>query len=227
MAEKGVKRIAVFIDAENVSANYADTLFAEIEKRGRIDFCRAFGNFSTGLLSTWQEKIKERNFSIFQQDAVSNFKNAADIALVIGAMDLLHWKRADVFYVVSKDGDFTPLAKRIRKAGCSVIGVGPKGGSVAFQKACDEYLLLECEQQRGPKSAPIKKYIMPLQKVNKVLDRLTAQNGWFALTDVGRELTKIGVNYREYGHKTLPEALKTLSGFVIEKNGTSSRMRPK
>ena len=43
--------------------------------------------------------------------------NAADIALVIDAMDLMYRERLDGFCLVSSDSDFTRLAQRLREGG--------------------------------------------------------------------------------------------------------------
>lgn len=51
-------------------------------------------------------------------------KNAADIALVIAAMDLLHGGGIEGFAIVSSDTDFVRLATRIREAGLPVLGLG-------------------------------------------------------------------------------------------------------
>ena len=48
-----------------------------------------------------------------EQVAFSKGKNATDIAMVIGAMDLLHDRSVEAFALVSSDADFTPLAMRL------------------------------------------------------------------------------------------------------------------
>lgn len=153
MANNALKRIAVFIDAENIPANYARALFAEIAKRGEISFCRAYGDFNAERMKAWVAKLKEFKISAFQQDSVTDYKNAADIALVIGAMDIIHSGNYERFYIVSNDGDFTPLAKRIKTAGYDVIGFGMAQASNPFQSACNDYIFLSPCPMPPPKPA--------------------------------------------------------------------------
>ena len=148
------KRIAVFIDAENVPTNYVDSIFSELKKRGEISFCRAYGDFSAERMGQWVAASKKFGISVFQQDQVSNYKNAADIAMVIGVMDILHWKRAERYYLVSNDGDFTPLANRIKSAGFDVIGIGTNNASSAFQESCNDFIFLSKEVKQKAVPTP-------------------------------------------------------------------------
>ena len=59
-----------------------------------------------------------------QQPGHARGKNAADIALVIDAMDLMYRERLDGFVLVSSDSDFTRLAQRLREGGFAVYGFG-------------------------------------------------------------------------------------------------------
>ena len=58
------------------------------------------------------------------------------MAMVIGAMDLLRDESVDAFALVSSDADFTPLVRRLRKAGHPVYGFGNKDTPTAFREAC-------------------------------------------------------------------------------------------
>ncbi len=55
----------------------------------------------------------------------STHKNAADIQLVIDAVELIHSKPSlEVFAIVSGDGGFSCLAKKLHEYGKIVIGCG-------------------------------------------------------------------------------------------------------
>ncbi len=55
----------------------------------------------------------------------NNHKNAADIQLVIDAVELIHSKPSlEVFAIVSGDGGFSCLAKKLHEYGKIVIGCG-------------------------------------------------------------------------------------------------------
>lgn len=234
------KRIAVLIDAENVSANYADALFEEIAKRGEISFCRAYGDFSTDRMLAWTEKLSELNISSFQQDAVSNYKNAADIALVIGAMDLIHGKKAERFYLVTNDGDFTPLANKLKNTGHDVIGFGTSKASRAFQNACNDFVNLTPKSvqpernaktaEKVPSSAARSK--LSLAEAEEIIlleiQRCELTGGWAKMAELGSRLKAGDSNlvYKDIGYATLSKLLTNSSRFIAEPNHETPRVRP-
>jgi hypothetical protein len=70
-------------------------------------------------------------------------KNAADIRIVIDALELLHSEQNSFTHVllVSGDGDFTELIHRLRKQGKYVVGMGVSGTSAEFLvNACDKFI---------------------------------------------------------------------------------------
>lgn len=236
------KRIAVLIDAENISANYAEALFEEIAKRGKISFCRAYGDFNAERLRIWEEKFAELGISSFQQDTVSNYKNAADIALVIGAMDLLHWKRAERFYIVTNDGDFTPLANKLKSVGLDVIGVGTSKVSRAFQIACNDFVVLTPKSEnlkqratntdRRKEGSTVAPKELALAEIEEIILReiqhCELSDGWAKMGELGKRL-KAGtpkIIYKDFGYATLSKLLTKSSRFIAEPKHTTPRVRP-
>ena len=71
-----------------------------------------------------------------------NGKNGSDIALTIGAMELLQTQSAEMIVIVSSDSDFAPLAQKIVNAGRIAIGIGRENASEDLRKAFDRYLIL-------------------------------------------------------------------------------------
>ncbi len=120
------RRLAVLIDAENAQANLIPEIMAEIALLGVASVKRAYGDFTSGHLGKWKEVLIEHSIQGVQQFYLTTNKNAADIALVIDAMDLLHSRRFEGFCIVTSDSDFTRLATRIREEGLVVHGIGAK-----------------------------------------------------------------------------------------------------
>jgi hypothetical protein len=57
-------------------------------------------------------------------------KNAADIQIAVDAMEtLITHPDIGVYVLVSGDGDFTPLVRRLREFGKRVIGVGTENSA--------------------------------------------------------------------------------------------------
>lgn len=137
------KKIALFIDADNVSAKFGKQIFDALASRGEIFIRRIYGNWQKSILHGWNENILNFSLRPVQQTDFATGKNATDMSLTIDAMDVLHGGRAEVFALVSNDSDFTPLAIRLREGGMNVIGLGNAKVSNSFRFACNEFIDLE------------------------------------------------------------------------------------
>ena len=143
------KKFALLIDAENTSARYIETIINELKEYGTITYQRMYGDFTKFVLSDWNKKALEYAVVPIQQPRYSTAKNAADIMLVIDAMDILYQKNVDGFCIVSSDSDFTRLANRLRESGMIVIGMGNSKASKTFIKVCNEYKYLDKIAEEG------------------------------------------------------------------------------
>lgn len=133
-------RLAVLIDAENASARHARGVFEAAGRLGEATVRRIYGDFSNGRLASWSAAICEHSIVVCHQPTYARGKNAADIALVIDAMDLLmRRERLEGFVLVSSDSDFTRLAQRLREGGFAVCGVGESKTPRAFRAACHRF----------------------------------------------------------------------------------------
>ena len=142
LAPTGQARVAVLIDAENVSPRHARAVFEAAAKLGEATVRRIYGDFSNGRLSSWNASIREFAIVPCHQAPAAQGKNAADIALVIDAMDLMYRERLDGFALMSSDSDFTRLAQRLREGGFAVWGFGESKTPRAFRAACNGFEML-------------------------------------------------------------------------------------
>lgn len=138
-----LQKIALFIDAENVSSRYGKLIMKNLEKRGEVFIRRIYGNWEKNGLHKWNECILTYGMRTVHQIDFSSGKNANDMSLAIDAMDVLYKHAPTTFAIVSNDSDFTPLAVRLREYGVNVIGIGRDNSSVSFQKACNEFISLD------------------------------------------------------------------------------------
>ena len=125
--------IAILIDAENIDPVYAEQIFACAESRGTIVTREIYGTGTA--LNEWSVPIFRYALHTNMTLKPSRFKNCSDIALVIGAMDLLVERAAhgaatepsttvDAVVIASSDSDYSALALRLRTSGIQVIGMG-------------------------------------------------------------------------------------------------------
>ena len=137
------KKIALFIDADNVSAKFGKQIIDALSSRGEIFIRRVYGNWEKNTLHGWNECILNFSLRAVQQTDFVAGKNATDMSLTIDAMDVLYGGRANVFALVSNDSDFTPLAIRLREGGMNVVGLGNAHAANSFRAACSEFINLD------------------------------------------------------------------------------------
>ena len=135
----GRARLAVLIDAENASPRNARAVFEAAAKLGEATVRRIYGDFSNGRLVRWDAVVRSRAIVAHHQPSHGWGRNAADIALAVDAMDLMHRERLDGFVLVSSDSDFTRLAQRLREGGLTVYGFGESKTPRAFRAACHRF----------------------------------------------------------------------------------------
>ena len=137
------KKIALFIDADNISAKFGKQIIDTLESRGEIFIRRIYGNWEKISLHGWNECILNFSLRAVQQPDFAAGKNATDMSLTIDSMDVLYGGHAEIFALVSNDSDFTPLVIRLREGGMNVIGMGNEKASLSFRNACNEFIDLD------------------------------------------------------------------------------------
>ncbi|HEY3703694.1 MAG TPA: NYN domain-containing protein [Terracidiphilus sp.] len=215
-------RVAVLIDADNVNQSGIHSVFEQLHKAWNPTYRRAYGRGLTSRAETF------RRHGILPVEVVSNSpgKNAADIALLIDAMNELHARRVDAFCLVTGDGDFTRLAIAIRERGLPVLGFGGPTTPASLRAACTEFYAFE-----NPADSRAKKTRAAgtQRKANKpviVKDRgefklflrnLTDGNGKATFQRINHEACKRDANFsaRQYGARSLKGLIKDLAEFEV------------
>lgn len=223
-------RLAVLIDADNASVRHAQAIFEEIAKLGEANVRRIYGDFAGDRLKGWREVIQPLAIVPQQQFNYTTGKNAADITLVIDAMDLMHRGGLDGFCLVSSDSDFTRLAQRLREGGAIVYGFGAKKTPEAFRNACSRFIyvenLMEAEEEkasadsaRSSKKEPASKAV-PL--IRKAMEQAWDDEDWVDLGEVGRRLNHLAPDFdpRTYNCDKLVTVVEKTGKFQIERPKT-------
>lgn len=148
------KKMAMLIDADNISASQIRLIIQEVSKYGNIALKRAYGNWRKDALKSWIGALKQFGIKAVQQFDYITGKNTTDIALIIDAMCLLQRGIYDGFVIVSSDSDFTPLAIHLHEVGVFVMGVGEKKTHEAFRNGCDVFFVLPKEPASLPQIQP-------------------------------------------------------------------------
>ena len=171
------KKIALFIDADNIPAKYGKLIIESLQERGEIFIRRIYGNWEKNSLHSWNECILKYGLLAVQQMDFAVGKNATDMSLTIDAMDVLYQRQAEIFAIVSGDSDFTPLAVKLRERGVYVIGLSKEQASTSFRSACNEFVdlnSLDGDEHLNPQvdSADDKKVVAKKTSVAKKISEV-------------------------------------------------------
>ena len=232
-------KLAVLIDADNVSFANIKEMLEEISKNGTPTIKRIYADWTKPTLSGWKSVLLENAITPIQQYSYTTGKNSSDSALIIDAMDILYSEKVNGFCIVSSDSDFTRLATRLREAGMTVIGFGEKKTPKPFISACDKFIYLEIlkngllENNRTEKTTLKSKHKSePLSKVDaetiklitESVNDLADETGWTFLGSLGSYILKKKPDFdpRNYGFSKLLPLIKDINKFDIDERNTSS-----
>lgn len=137
------KRLALLIDADNISSKYIRTIVEEGSIEGVVTYKRIYGDWTKPNLEGWKNELLNYSINPIQQYAYTKGKNATDSAMIIDAMDILYTGNVDGFLLVSSDSDFTRLASRLKESGMVVIGMGKTQTPKPFVAACSKFKYLD------------------------------------------------------------------------------------
>ena len=197
--------ISILIDAENVNPVFAEQIFAKAEQLEDIDIrSEIYG--TAQALANWAPAILKYAINANLTVCASKGKNTSDIALVIGAMDLIDM--TDTFLVASSDSDFSTLALRIRKAHKRMIGLGTEKANPLWMQACSEFVtLIEQDNKEALR-----------QLVANEIAQHKDENGWAYLGDITLTLKKTipAFSPANYGFRSVTPLVVSL-GFEAEK----------
>jgi uncharacterized LabA/DUF88 family protein len=187
--------IAIFYDIENLLKGYNFSqelisnlslkeivnLISETNKLEKIAVQRAYANWSDPRLSSMRNEINELGIDPIQVFGFSrdHKKNAADIQLAIDAIDIAHIRpNIEVYVIVSGDGGFAALAKKLHEYGKTVIACAyPNMSNRILKAVCDEFIpLLDPEtinpERQNSKIIETNKYQVNDPKVVRLIPKI-------------------------------------------------------
>ncbi|WP_404711753.1 NYN domain-containing protein [Sphingomonas sp. MMS24-J13] len=239
------RRIALLIDADNVSHGHIAAMLAELSKYGTANIRRAYGDWGSSGLKGWRGKLLDFAIRPIQQFSYTTGKNATDIALVIDAMELLYTQKLDAFCIASSDGDFTPLIMQLKANGQDVYGFGERKTPSSFVNACTTFLYLdsiddgassvsveEQDAKQKPKAeskpkakagsvSPSKSLAMDAKLIailRGAVEAVAYDDGWASMAAAGSAAKRQApIDPRNYGAKNFPRLFEATGLFEIFK----------
>ncbi len=230
-------KLAVLIDADNVSYANIKEMLEEISKNGTPTIKRIYADWTKPTVSGWKNVLLENAITPIQQYSYTTGKNSSDSAMIIDAMDILYSEKVNGFCIVSSDSDFTRLATRLREAGMTVIGFGERKTPQPFISACDKFIYLEILKAPVAETESTKKQTTkpkqkeePLSKVDSKtiklitnsVNELADESGWTFLGNLGSYILKKKPDFdsRNYGFPKLLPLIKNINKFDIDERET-------
>ena len=182
-------QVAVFIDYDNIEISVEEAfgkgadvdwnrIFNYASQIGRVVLRRAYADWAEA--ASKQRQLLNMGVELIHVNSKRG-KNAADIRIVLDALELFYNERESFSHVllVSGDGDFTELVHRLRAHGKTVIGLGVSGTTADFLvSACDKFVYYdkwqgvnkfkkETPSNGGQKQPAAKQNNQPAQKQEK------------------------------------------------------------
>ena len=137
------RSLAVLIDGENTQQfRYIERVLAEATKHGNIVIRRIYGNWQE--TPAWNGCFKLHDVEPVQRPVYKDDQNAADIALIMDAVDIFNSGKVDGFCLAVSDGHFTGLAKYLREKKMFVSVMGSRNITAeSLKKECDVFMYVE------------------------------------------------------------------------------------
>lgn len=148
-----LKRIAVFIDAENISFQHYPKVQDHLRRIGTIACQRIYGDFSRTNLAGWKDVVLQYGIKTIHQYQVG--KNSADQELMMDAIEMVSGRTdIDCFCIVSSDADFGQLCLRLRNHGKRVIGFGEEKSKPVYRNYFSEFVVLTLPKVKSSQALP-------------------------------------------------------------------------
>lgn len=227
-----MSKIAIFFDAENVSASKMPGIISFLSKKGDIIFQRAYADWSVESTKSWKTQLSEMPIVAIQQFHHSQ-EQAVDKAIMMDAIEMaIKHDDIGIFVLVASDNGYYSLALRLRELGRHVIGIGDKRKCKAiWVKSCNEFsyfedleetdgnlLLQSDESDEQPDFSDLKNFSLEkflehafdLTPPYKDTDTVVLANMWASVLN-----QKSDFNVKKYGFKTPREMVESAEIFNV------------
>lgn len=142
------KKIAIFFDCENVSADYVPSIFNELANYGEVIIKQSFKDWSSLNNKAWNQDLHQQ-FAIepIQVFTSKNAKNSSDLRIQRAVIETMNQKNINIIVLVSSDSDFSDLAINIRSNNFESIGFGESKTPDALRNAYSIFIELPIKKE--------------------------------------------------------------------------------
>lgn len=223
MRDNEKKKVALFIDSENISYKRIDEILQKLLDFGEVCIKKAYGDWRRDSMRGWDEILSK--YSIEPIHIITgniSKSNSSDIKIAIDVMNVLYGGNMNCIALVTSDSDFAPLAQEIRTRGIQAIGFGEEKSRDDLRNAFTSFE--EVGKKEVEEDLSSNRYLIYLLKsaVESTMD------------DEGKSMvSRVGVWLKEhyfktassYGRETWGEVFKALEDvFEISYGGKGDKV---
>ena len=150
-------KVAVFIDAENIPANYLPYVIRNVRtitnQRNNV-LIALYGDWNKPQLTQWKQYGEQYDLDLRHQESFSEIKSTTDMLLAMDGVRLITAKKPDVFCIVANDGDYVPLCEQARLAGCEVVVMATKEANAALLRNADRVFIMRQVKPQPAQTQP-------------------------------------------------------------------------
>ena len=141
MSERDGTGIALLIDGENIGAAYAGRIILALRNFGRVRIGNVYLDLLRPQSSEWCRRLPLLPLEPVMTAVSETGRNSSDISLLIDAVKIAHTSDIGIFCICSSDGDFTGLARYLRRCGkCAIIVGDACKAPVSLRVSCDRFI---------------------------------------------------------------------------------------
>ena len=136
------KRIALFIDGENVSSRKRNVIFKNVRQKGELDFAKVYGLQKDPSTLNWK---KAADTSDWLQDirlSGGPEEDKVDKKIQKDARRIMNDKNIDIICFATSDAGFTDTIKDIREHGKDVVLICESKAPDKLKKAANKYVII-------------------------------------------------------------------------------------
>ncbi|WP_416860810.1 NYN domain-containing protein [Helicobacter ganmani] len=192
----GKKKVALFIDAENISANYAKFIFDNASVYGKVSIKRIYADWENGSTKQWKEAIAEYSIKAIQCPCFISKKNSSDMFLIADALEVLYETNIQTFIIVSSDSDYLPLVQKLKEKGKKILGFGMQNKAIKpYVHSFNKFIYFAPKQDESPKQEKPQQQEKPpkqnpMQDLINIIEKMIATEGKATYSQIGVEIKK-------------------------------------
>ena len=216
--QSSTRRVALFIDAENISHRHAPQILRIAKSAGSLELRKAYGDFNRSYLRSWREPMCRHQIRPHSNYGYTTEKNSADQALINDVRSFLDTGRYQAFVIASADSDFTDLAHGIIAAGAVPYGIGSAAAKDNYRQALRRYF----ELPHIPTIKQFKEAVFDYQRRDPTSHNVDApvENVRLMMSLVNR----VSLVARDYGLPDFATLLQS-AGFEVKGKGLQRTVR--